>query len=481
VRVLITGGTGFIGRALVPVLRRSGFTVVVWTRSAVQARMRLGADVETVEMSSGPQALTQALERCDAVINLAGEPIMGKRWSPARRRRLRDSRVTLTERLVAAIGASRRRPRVLVSGSAVGYYGDRANEVLSEEARPGSGFLAELCQQWEAAAQHAEHYDVRVAQIRTGVVLGRDGGALAPMLIPFRLGVGGPIGTGRQYLPWIHLHDLVAVIVAAATNDQFRGPINAAAPNPVTNREFARALGRTLRRPALLPVPAFVLRLLFGEAAVVLLGSQRTDPAVLRRAGFSFAFPTIDDALADILSGASVAVNPLSGAVDGSGDESGRRYLLKRPPAYELRTTTVVKAPVEEAFAFFSKAENLGMLTPTGMRFSIRGLVPEITDGARITYRMRVGSVPLAWQSRILNWKPGERFVDVQERGPYKSWYHEHSFRSIGSSTMMQDRVYYAPPLGFLGRLANRWFIVPMLRRIFQYRADVIRLRFGAA
>jgi len=171
-------------------------------------------------------------------------------------------------------------------------------------------------------------------------------------------------------------------------------------------------------------------------------------------------------------------------AVEGSGaaDAAARAHdHLRRRPAYELRTTTVLDVPVEEAFAFFSKAENLGMLTPSAMRFSIAGRVPEIGEGTVIDYRLHVGPVPVSWRSKIVDWRPGVRFADSQERGPYSAWYHEHRFRREGASTVMEDCVYYAPPLSVLGRMANRLFIVPTLRRIFQYRADVIRLRFGAA
>ena len=480
-RIFITGATGFIGRALVPALRRNGHAVVVWARSETRARARLGADVDVVDAAAGRSRLIAAIEDCDAVINLAGEPILGGRWTAARRRTLEDSRVALTDAIVDAIAAARRRPRVLVSGSAVGYYGDRADEVLTEQSEPGGDFLAQLCRRWEAAAQRAEGDGVRVVQIRTGVVLGRDGGALAQMLPPFRMGLGGPIGSGRQYLPWIHLHDLVAIVLAALEDARLRGPVNAAAPNPVTSREFARVLGRTLRRPALLPVPGLALKAIFGEAACVLLGSQRVDPAALRACGFSFAFPTLDQALSDILGGAPVAVGPVAGSTDADGRALGNSDLRTRRPKYELRTTTILNVPVEEAFAFFSKAENLGLLTPSAMRFSISGDVPQIGENATIDYQLRVGPIPIAWRSRILDWRPGSRFVDVQERGPYRLWWHEHAFRPAGSSTVMEDRVYYAPPFSVLGRIANRLFIAPTLRRIFQYRADVIRLRFGAA
>ncbi len=190
---------------------------------------------------------------------------------------------------------------MLVSGSAVGYYGDRADEVLTEDSAPGSGFLADLCREWEAEARGAEALGLRVVVLRTGVVLGRGGGALEQMLPAFRLGAGGPIGSGRQYLPWIHLHDLTAAILAALDDDRVRGPVNGVAPKPVASRDFAKALGRALRRPAVLPAPAFALRLFFGQAAEVMLASQRAVPAALERLGFPFAFPTLDAALADAL------------------------------------------------------------------------------------------------------------------------------------------------------------------------------------
>jgi hypothetical protein len=479
-RVLLTGATGFVGRALVPVLRREGHSVTVWTRDVPRARGRLGAEIETVDAGAGIAALTAALERCDAVINLAGAPIMGWRWTDARRKLLRDSRVGLTARLVAAIAAARPRPRVLVSSSAVGYYGDRGERILHEDSPRGSDFLAHLGQDWEAAAREAEHLGLRVVRLRSGVVLGRDGGALAQMIPPFRLGLGGTVGSGRQYLPWIHLHDLVRVTARALADERFDGAINAVAPEHVTSRVFVKALSRALRRQAVLPLPAFVLRAIFGEAAMVLLASQRVDPATLRELGFSFAFPTLDAALADIVGGSPVVVGPVTGAIEAHGSEAGRRYLHARPPVYELRSSTVVSAPLEETFAFFSSAENLGALTPASMGFSIKGVPPFISEGAAIEYRLRLGLVPLIWRSRIVSWMPGVRFVDLQEKGPYGSWWHEHSFRSLGSSTLMEDRVCYAPHFGVLGRLANRLFIAPTLRRIFQYRADVIRLRFGA-
>jgi uncharacterized protein (TIGR01777 family) len=299
-RVFVTGATGFIGRALVPHLRREGHTVAAWIRSEDRARRALGADVELIRSDAGFDLLTRAVAGADAIVNLAGEPLIGKRWTTARRRVLEDSRVQVTKDLVWAIDAARTRPRVLISASAAGWYGDRGDERLSEQSPPGDDFLAGICRRWEDAATAAQALGVRVVLSRTGVVLGR-GGALAQMLPPFRLGLGGPIGSGRQYFPWIHQRDLVGFIAAALVDDRYRGPVNGVAPQETTSREFAAALGRALHRPAIVPVPAFALRLLFGDAAVVLLASQRVEPRALCERSFAFEFPKLDAALADLV------------------------------------------------------------------------------------------------------------------------------------------------------------------------------------
>jgi hypothetical protein len=468
-RILVTGATGFIGRALVPRLQRDGHRVVVWARSETRALALLGADIDVVSIAAGQDALTAALSQCDAVVNLAGEPLLGKRWTPERRAVLRASRIDVTGQLVAAIDAANPRPRVLVSASAVGFYGDRGDAVLDERSVPAADFLAHLCRDWEAAAQRATHSGVRVVLLRTGVVLGRAGGALAQMLPPFKMGAGGPIGSGRQYFPWIHLYDLVNLIVAALDDDRYAGAINAVAPDLVTSRTFARTLGRALRRPALLPTPALALRAIFGDAAVVLLASQRVEPTAARRLAFVWQFPSLDVAVRDVVGGAPVKISRVA---DMPSAATGAKYVLG--------TSTVVAAPIDDVFSFFSKPANLGLITPAAMRFRIVGQVPVLTQGATIDYRVRVGPLPISWRSLIVDWDPPNGFADVQVRGPYRVWRHEHVFSARGSTTVMEDRVYYAAPAGILGSLANRLFIAPALREIFRYRADVIRMRFGS-
>jgi uncharacterized protein (TIGR01777 family) len=300
-RILISGATGFIGRALVLLLQRHGHTVIVLARSEIRARKLLGADVNIIPMTHDFSTLTAAVSGCDAVVNLAGAPLVGKRWTAARRRVLEASRIGVTEQLVRAMEAASPRPNVFISGSAVGYYGDRANEELTETSASTDDFLSRLCQKWETAAIKAKSLGVRVVNLRTGVVLGRAGGALTQMLPPFQMGVGGPLGSGRQYFPWIHLHDLVKIIVRALTDDRFVGPVNAVAPQQTTNREFTRLLGLALKRPAIIPLPAFVLQAIFGQASVVLLGSQRVCPAFLMSQAFTWDFPELSAALEDVL------------------------------------------------------------------------------------------------------------------------------------------------------------------------------------
>jgi len=299
--ILVLGATGFIGRALVARLVRDGHHVIAWVRDLERARAALGADVELVAADGGEPVLGAAVARAGGVVNLAGEPILEQRWSDQRRAVLRASRVGVTEMLARAIAAASPRPDVLVQGSAIGIYGDRGDEELVEDAAAGAGFLAELCRDWEAAAQPAATAGARVVLLRTGIVLGRGGGALAKMVPVFRAGVGGAVGGGRQWQSWIHLDDHVGLVVVALGDPRWRGAVNATAPEPVTGRALAKALGHALHRPSFMPVPGFALKLLYGKAAQVMLESQRVLPRAALGFGYRFGFTTLPAALADIL------------------------------------------------------------------------------------------------------------------------------------------------------------------------------------
>jgi uncharacterized protein (TIGR01777 family) len=295
-RILITGGTGFIGQALCPRLQAAGHEVVILTRQS-------GA-----RLPSGASSAVTRLDDLDAggfggVINLAGAPIGDARWTPSRRKLLLDSRVETTAKVVEWMARAARRPQVLVSASAVGYYGEQGDRPITEQTPPTPGFTHELCAAWEREADRAVALGVRVCVMRIGVVLDRDGGALAKMLPAFRLGAGGRLGSGRHYFPWIHREDIVAICQWLLENPVARGAYNAGAPNPVTNAEFTRALGRAIGRPTVLPMPESALKLLFGEMSELLLVSDRMLPKRLLDAGFKFRYPDLERALAAIFQG----------------------------------------------------------------------------------------------------------------------------------------------------------------------------------
>lgn len=298
-RALVTGATGFVGHRLLAHLPGA----VVLSRDGAKAERELaqfGVKAYSWNPTAEP-APAEAFAGVDAVFHLAGESVASGRWTSAKKVRMRESRIAGTRNLVATLATLAVKPKVLVSASAVGYYGDRGDEMLAESAAPAGDYLAELCQGWEREARRAEAHGIRVAMIRIGIVLGEKGGALAKMLTPFYLGAGAPLGNGRQYMPWIHLEDLVRLMLFAAEHDGIRGPLNGAAPNPATNREFTKALGRALHRPTFMPpIPRFMLRLMFGEFGNILLTSQRAIPKAAEQAGFKFDYAELETALQSI-------------------------------------------------------------------------------------------------------------------------------------------------------------------------------------
>ena len=296
-RIAITGASGLIGRRLLKDLAAAGHSLHVLSRHA-GTNLPPGVRLSVWDSTRG-EPPADALRDVDAVVHLAGEPV-AQRWTAHARQVIRESRVTGTRNLVEALARLPRKPEVLVCASAVGYYGDRGDEILNESSSPGTDYLARLCVDWEKEAQAAEASGIRVVRVRTGLVLDARGGALPRMLPPFRLGLGGKLGSGRHWMSWIHLEDLAALFQFALANP-ISGPVNGVAPNPVVNAGFTRALAAAVHRPAIFPVPAFALRLLFGEMSGILLASQRALPQAAERAGFRFRYPELAPALADVL------------------------------------------------------------------------------------------------------------------------------------------------------------------------------------
>jgi len=449
-KVVVTGATGFVGTALVRKLLAAGHSVTALTRDVERAARRLPARCRTLAWNPEHVLEPSTLSGADAVVHLAGEGVADARWTASRKRAIRDSRVTTSAALVHALAQldARARPRVLVSASAIGWYGDRADTLLDERSAAGSGFLADVCRDWEHAVFEAQALGVRTVAVRIGVVLGRDGGALETLLPLFRLGLGGRIGSGRQWFSWIHLDDLVELLRYALENQDVAGPINGVAPHPVTNAAFTDELGRALHRPVLLPVPAALLRAALGEMSAVLLASQRVEPRSAQQLGFAFHYPSLQAALDDVCA--------------DTGHDLIVEQRLDRTPA--------------QVFQFFSDPRNLERITPPFLRFRVLGTTTaQIASGTLIDYALRLHGIPLRWQSRIESWMPSRMFVDVQTRGPYALWHHTHEFEPDDGGTLIRDRVRYRLPFGALGDLIAGRLVQRDLEAVFDFRRERIQ------
>jgi hypothetical protein len=392
-----------------------------------------------------------AFEGADVVIHLAGETVAG-RWTPEKKRRIADSRIAGTRTLVESLKALARRPAVLVSASAIGYYGDRGDEPLTERSAPGTGFLAGVCVGWEAAAQEAEALGIRTVLMRTGVVLG-DSGALAQMQAPFKFGIGGPLGSGRQFVPWITVQDLAALYCFAVENSGLHGAVNAVTPDYATNARLSQAIGSALARPSLLPSPSFALRAVLGEFADSLLASQLIIPAVAHDAGFRWNHPQLEAALAALLRGS------------------------KRSQVHTFRSTQLVPRPLDEVFAFFSDARNLEAITPPSFAFAIRTAPQRVETGSIVEYDLRVHGLPVRWKTMISAYEPNRRFVDVQLRGPYRLWQHVHEFAPVEGGVEISDSIDYVLPLAPFGELAAP-LVARDLAEIFRFRREALEKAF---
>jgi uncharacterized protein (TIGR01777 family) len=450
-KILITGATGFIGRQVTLYLRERGHEIVVLTRDSEKAPVRLPIACPVFSWKGAEQPPPrEAFADVDAVVHLAGENIIN-RWTPSRKKEIIRSRAESTRQLVTAMQELDHKPKVFVCASAIGYYGDRGDEALDESAGPGEGFLPNLCRQWEQAARQAEESGIRVVSLRIGVVLGHDGGALQPMLPPFRMGLGGKVGSGKQWMSWIHVRDLAGLILHAIETDTVKGPVNAVGPHPASNVVFTQTLAMVLKRPHLFAVPEFVLKIIIGETSQVVLTSQRVIARKAIESGYEFAFVELKSALEDIC---------------------GRED-------HELLFEQWVPRPMDEVFAFFGDAQNLELLTPPHLRFKVlSSSTDSLQAGTLIDYKLQLHGIPFRWQSLIGEWNPSTHFSDTQMRGPYKKWHHTHTFIEQDGGTLMRDHALYRLPFGVLGDTVAYFFVKRDLEKIFSYRIDKVRELF---
>lgn len=446
-RILLTGGTGWIGRSLGTALVRRGHKIIGLTRDPRAAKLHAPFPAEWHPWSTDQEVPTAALiGGIDAVVNLLGEPIAAKRWSARIKKDIETSRLSSTEKLAAVV--ARHKIPTFVSASAIGFYGDRGDEILNESSAPGQGFLSELCEQWERITLKAPQ--ARSVAVRIGIVLGRDGGALEKMLPAFQAGVGGPLGAGRQWMSWIHFQDLQHLLLECVENPKYSGVVNGTAPEPIRQKDFARTLGHVLDRPAFLPAPAVALRLLFGELAQVLLASQRVLPHAALKVGFKFQFSTLSEALRDILQPEMVQEKLLTEA-------------------------QFIDRPLSEVFPFYASEQNLERITPPFLNFKVLAKNTErIEKNTLLDYRLKLHGIPFGWRTKIVEWNPPEMFVDTQLKGPYKLWHHTHRFEPLGTGTLIIDEVRYKVPMGVLGGLVAGAKVHHDVKEIFAYRRKVI-------
>jgi uncharacterized protein (TIGR01777 family) len=441
-KIVLTGASGLIGKKLTYALMRDGHEVFALARSPEKLPELPPKNIFVWNDQKVPSP--EIFKNCDAVIHLAGEGIADKLWTKDRKAKLRESRVIGTKNLVEAVASlpADQRPHTFISGSAIGFYGD-SSEQKDETSPAGQGFLAELCRDWEAAAAPCEKLGLRTVYLRTGLVLAREGGLLSK---------SGPavLGDGTQWMSWIHIEDVVALILFALAHAQIRGPLNLTAKNPVTNKDFTKGFAKATRFPFTVSAPKFAIYLLAGDLSQAILSNQKIVPTLALAAGFKFKFDRLEDALNDLL---------------------GDRKLLDN--SYSAKQ--FVPFPRSEVFSFFSRAENLEILTPPWLNFHILDQsTPTVKKETLINYKLNIHGVPVKWRTLIKEWNPDSSFVDFQLKGPYKLWHHRHKFEDVPGGTLISDDVTFQIPGWIFGKM-----LLPLIKKdvqeIFAYRQEKIK------
>jgi uncharacterized protein len=452
-KILVAGASGFIGNALLKKLADRKHEIVVLTRSLEKSAFQLPVLCKAYEWTPESGCLPiEALDGIDAVVNLAGENIASGRWSTKRKRSIENSRVLSVRNLISAMKNLDQKPKVFLSASAIGLYGDYGDNEVDENSPSNSNFLSDVCKKWETEIFKAEELGIRTLAFRIGMVLGHDGGALQKMLPPFQMGVGGKLGSGKNWMSWIHLEDLTDMILHALDSTNLSGPVNAISPNPETNEGFTEILGKVLKRPTFFSVPSLILKIALGELSSLLLASQKVSSKKISRSGFSFKFPDLEQALTEIYS---------------------HKF-------HEIHLEQWIQQPIEKTYSFFKEAKNLELLTPDFLKFRVLNQSSkEIQKGAKINYCLWLRFIPFWWQSQIVDWEPNSSFSDKQLHGPYSHWFHTHEFIEKNGGTLIRDKISYRVPFGIIGDVVSSLFIKKDLEKIFSYRKKVIEEIFN--
>jgi uncharacterized protein (TIGR01777 family) len=452
-KILLTGASGFIGRKLARRLFQSGHDLVVLGRDVSRLHWKIGVPCQAIacDLTKGPPP-KEAFVDVDAVVHLAGESVASGRWTSARKKKITESRVLGTRHLVEGMNlAGINGPKIFVAASAIGIYGNRGEELLAEDSGIGRGFLAEVCRDWESEIQKANSAERRVAILRLGVVLGEGEGALAQMLKPFGFGLGAVLGTGNQWMSWVHIDDVIDGFCFALDNS-LNGPFNLVAPEPVVNSELTLVLGEILKTKPRFHLPQVLLNVALGEMAGILLDSARVSSARLKSFGFSFKYSTLHEAL---------------------------KQICANYPDSIFETQLYIERPVAEVFEFFSDAKNLEKITPPWLNFFvIQQSTENLGTGSEIDYKLRLHGVPFKWRSRLEDWQKDKSFVDTQIKGPYSKWHHLHEFTSLREGTLIKDLVTYRLHFAQLGSLVAGSYVKHELQEIFSYRSSQVQAHF---
>ncbi len=437
-KFLITGATGKVGKALIYALINRGYSDI---RVLTRDKKRTIDDLPLEYFSWNPQENiieAGALQGVDVVIHLAGEGVADKRWSEKQKAIILNSRVLSTSLLLSTIQKEQTPLKKFISASAVGIY--------------GNGFLKEVCEKWEAPVHTTPNLKKHI--LRIGVVLMRDEGALAKMVTPFKLGFGGTLGNGSQYMSWIHIDDLINQMIFLIENECEESIFNGAAPTPVTNQEFTKILGEILNRWTIAPVPKSALKLMLGEMSEMVLDSQKVTPDQFLKNGFKFKFTTLKAALTDLL------------------------YYETKDEHHFIKYQFIAKN-LPEVFSFFKSEHNLEKITPQYLNFKVlKSSSPSIEKNTIIDYRLSLHGIPFAWRTRINDFKENEFFIDEQLKGPYKKWVHTHTFTRFKNGTLIKDEVNYKLPLGLLGHTFGSDLVQKDVDAIFKFRREAIKTIF---
>ncbi len=456
--LLITGGTGFIGKTLCLELTKAGHELTLVSRHKQKdwglPSKFLIWDMEKVDCP-------EPLDSYDGIIHLAGESIAKWPWSARQKQRILDSRILSTQALGRALAKRSKPLSCFISASAIGYYPNAGSTLLEENHPPGHGFLSEVCRKWEAEVQKLPNVE-REVRLRFGLVLGPGGGLLSVMKIPSCLGLGAILGSGDEWMSWVHRSDLIGIVDKALADERYRGAINAVAPEPVTQQAFQDALAHLVRKPRFLRVPAFLPKLALGEMAELVLADQRVEAKRLRELGYQFRFSKLNEAFIDAL------------------DLQAKPRQPGLYPCHRLEAVQFMPLPIEKLFAFFCDPRNLQRITPPTVSLHVKNMSsPELAEGTIINYQLKVRGLPMRWRTLIERWRDQDMFIDSQERGPYAVWNHTHRFFPVPGGTLMTDTVRYRLPFGLLGDLLGLALVRRDIERIFAFRKQVLGKMFG--